>query len=91
MPQTFVPAGRAICQPRRSPPQYDLGLEPTEDELQGEIRRMWLGSPYWRQQYRSVEALLADPWRQMLFRRCARQALRARAAQQGAPTSIERP
>lgn len=81
MPQPFVPS-RGICQPRRAPVQQSLALEPTEDELQAEIRRMWLDSQYWRHQYRTVEALLADPWRQMLFRRCARQALRGRAARQ---------
>ena len=75
--------GRAICLPRQQPLQPSLGLEPSEAELMGEIRRMWLGSEYWRHQYRRLEDLLADPWRQMLFRRCARQALRARAARSG--------
>lgn len=78
--QPFVP-GRAICLPRPAR-QQSLGLEPTEHDLVAEIRRMWLASPYWQHRYSSVDALLADPWRQALFRRCARQALRARLARQ---------
>lgn len=81
MPQPFVPS-RGICQPRRAPAQQSLAIDPTEEELLAEIRRMWLDSPYWRHQYRTLEALMADPWRELLFRRCARQALRARVAQQ---------
>lgn len=55
-----------------------LPLEPTEAELQAQMRQFWQGRAFWRQRFASLEALLADPGRQRLFRLCARQALRAR-------------
>lgn len=76
MPMPFVPR---IATPRRLPAgQMCLQIEPTEAEVLAEVRRMWLASPYWRRQARSLDELLADQWRNRLFRTCARQAWRCR-------------
>jgi hypothetical protein len=63
--------------PPQQPPQHQQALplpvpEPTEAEILAEARRMWLARGYWRAQYRSFEALMAEPRAGALMRRVAR-------------------
>lgn len=64
--------------PRPLPRQQLLALEPAEDELHAELLRIWLGRAYWRQRFKTLDDLLADPQRAAMLRTCARQAWRAR-------------
>lgn len=65
-------------------PQLALPLDPTEDEVVQEVRRIWLSRPYWRRLFKTEAELLACPARASLLRRCARHACLARARQAAA-------
>ena len=61
--------------PRR---QRGLALEPQPEQVLEEAERLRARSSYWRQRYRTLDALLADPVRAHVLLTCARSALRAR-------------
>lgn len=58
--------------------QAALALEPAPEHVLEEAERLRLNSSYWRQRYRTLEALLADPQRARTFLNCARGALISR-------------
>jgi hypothetical protein len=60
------------------PHQNALPLDVSPDLLMQEAERLRLRSSYWRQRYRTLDALLADPTRAHAFMTCARRALLAR-------------
>lgn len=58
--------------------QRGLALEPQPEQVLQEAERIRQSRSYWRQRYRTLDALLADPQRAQLLLTCARGALRAR-------------
>lgn len=67
------------------PDQEPLPLDLPHELLMQEAERRRLSQAYWRQRYRTLEALLADPVRAHVFMTCARHGLRARLRQQPDP------
>jgi len=41
-------------------------------EVLAEIKRLWIGRAHWRQRFRTMEELLADPLRRRTLEVCAR-------------------
>lgn len=62
----------------RQPEQGALPLEPAPELLRQEMERIRCSRSYWRQRFRTLDELLADPTRERLFLIYARHALRAR-------------
>lgn len=60
------------------PHQKQLPLDPPPDMLMQEAERLRLSSSYWRQRYRTLEALLSDHKRAHVLLICARRGLLAR-------------
>lgn len=60
--------------------QPSLRLEPRPEQLLEAAEALRLSRSYWRQRYRSLDELLADPKRAAMFLTCARRALLARWA-----------
>lgn len=79
-PRAARPARQQALPPQ--PAQGSLALEPAPEQVLEEAERIRLSRSYWRQRYRSLEALLADPQRAHVLLTCARGALRAQLRKQ---------